>query len=134
MYYWYTVFVIWAMFVVLLFVVAAWAHYSILRFPMLSRVARLLLAVPATLVSSERTFSEAKLIDTRLRSMLGDETFGDLVFISKNLPDGGNLDTLIAGLTRLTEVDSAAKKLFEELKQLTVNVDNDSDEEDDDSE
>ena len=101
---------------------------------MLSPIARLLLGVPATSVASERAFSEAKLIDTRLRSMLGDEIFGDLIFISKNLPDDSNLDEFMSLLHQLGAAESAARKLLEELNNIVDVPDDTSDELGDDFE
>lgn len=71
---------------------------------MMSRIARLLLGIPATSVESERTWSEAKLIDTRLRSQLGDDIYGDLIVISKNLPENGDMQEFIDMLTKVCDV------------------------------
>ena len=88
-------------------------------YPLLAPVARLLLAIPATSVDSERTFSETKLIDTRLRTSLGDELFSDLLFISKNLPDSGNRDSFILITQRLAAANDAMRGFVSELDALS---------------
>ena len=71
--------------------------------PLLAEAARMLLGIPASSVTSERAFSKARLIDTRLRAQLGDEIFADLLFIAKNLPDTAKMDEFIDHLLALAE-------------------------------
>jgi hypothetical protein len=56
-------------------------------YPMLSQVARLLLAVPATSVSSERLFSKAGAIISDRRSKLSPQHAEQLCFLSQNWLD-----------------------------------------------
>ena len=86
-------------------------------FPLLTPVARLLLGIPASSVASERTFSEAKLIDTRLRSSLGDEIFGDLIFISENLPSD-DLEDFLRLVQTLAKHEASMKELIAELETI----------------
>ena len=69
------------------FAVFVWASNVSAKCPHLSKVARMFLGMPASSVASERAFSTARLIDTRLLSQLGDELFADLLFITKNMPE-----------------------------------------------
>ena len=55
------------------------------RFPVISKVARQLLCVPATSVPSERIFSTAGLVVSNLRSSLKSENTDMLIFLNKNL-------------------------------------------------
>ena len=57
------------------------------RFPLIAKVARQLLCVPATSVPSERIFSTAGLIVSNLRSSLKPENTDMLIFLNKNLPE-----------------------------------------------
>ena len=50
----------------------------------------MLLGIPASSVMSERAFSKARLVDTRLRAQLGDEIFSDLLFMAKNVSEKDN--------------------------------------------
>lgn len=93
---------------------------------MLAPLAQLLMGIPATSVSSERTWSETKLIDTRLRSSLGNDLFGDLVFIAKNLPPHADLDSF---MKRLFNLSFLAKS----TQDLLVGLDNDNESSDDDN-
>ena len=90
-----------------------WANKLEKRFPMLAPVAKLLLGMPATSVPSERTWSTTKLIDTRLRTALGDEVFGDLIFIAKNLPESDKFQDFINILLTLNTATQNVKKLLD---------------------
>ena len=103
-----------------------WANKWEKRFPMLAPVAKLLLGMPATSVPSERTWSTTKLIDTRLRTSLGDEVFGDLIFIAKNLPESGKFQDFMSTLLKL----NAATKAVHELVNITEDGDHGSDSDD----
>ena len=89
-------------------------------------MARLLLGIPALSVASERTFSKAKLIDTRLRTSLGDEIFADLVFISKNLPEDSDLNSFIKSLQQLGKQEETIKRLFDDIEDIEATQDDDS--------
>jgi hypothetical protein len=51
-------------------------------YPLLFRLLCLVLVLPITSASAERTFSRLKLIKTRLRSSISDEWLADCIFIS----------------------------------------------------
>ena len=61
-----------------------WWKQNSFRFPVLTKVARLILCIPATSTSSERLFSTAGLTVTKLRSCLKPENVDALVFLNKN--------------------------------------------------
>ena len=56
------------------------------RFPILSKLAKLLLCIPATSVPAERIFSASGLIVNKQRSSLTPENVDMLVFLNRNLP------------------------------------------------
>ena len=80
----------------------------------------MLLGIPASSVTSERAFSAARLIDTRLRAQLGDELFSDLLFIAKNLPDNGRIDGFIALLLDLAEEHGQMGQLAEAVVVVPI--------------
>src|SRR3989337_2503174 len=61
-----------------------WWKTNRTRFPILSKVARKYLAIPATSTPSERLFSEAGNIMTIKRTQLSSTTLENLVFCKKN--------------------------------------------------
>lgn len=54
------------------------------KYPRLSVIAKRVLAVPATSVPSERIFSSAGLIVTKLRNRLSSEVVDQIIFLNKN--------------------------------------------------
>jgi hypothetical protein len=54
------------------------------KYPRLSVIAKRVLAVPATSVPSERIFSSAGLIVTKLRNRLSFEVVDQIIFLNKN--------------------------------------------------
>ena len=66
-------------------------------------VARMLLAIPASTVASERSFSRAGDIDSSKRGSLGPELFSDLLFIAKNAPEIGQFEEFFSLLRRCNE-------------------------------
>ena len=56
-----------------------------MEFPLLSRCARYILAIPASSATSERIFSAGGLTVTSLRSNLAEDTVEDLLMIKLNL-------------------------------------------------
>ena len=67
-------------------------------FPNLEYLARLALVLPVTTATVERSFSDIKLIKTRLRSRLGEETLNHTMQITIEGPDklnSENLDSII---------------------------------------
>ena len=61
-----------------------WWKQNNFRFPVLAKVARSILCIPATSTLSERLFSTAGLTVTKLRSCLKPENVDALVFLNKN--------------------------------------------------
>ena len=64
-------------------------------FPNLASLARLAVVLPVTPATVERSFSDMKLIKTRLRSRLGEETLNHTMRISIEGPDKLNSDSII---------------------------------------
>ena len=56
-------------------------------FPNLSKIGAICLSIPVTTVSVERSFSQMKLIKTRLRSSLNDKSLSNLMKIALESPD-----------------------------------------------
>ena len=63
-------------------------------FPNLASLARLAVVLPVTTATVERSFSDMKLIKTRLRSRLGEETLNHTMRISIEGPDKLNSEDL----------------------------------------
>ena len=63
----------------------AWWKLNESYFPLLSRLAKRIMGIPATSVASERVFSTAGDIVTATRSTLRAENVDMLIFIKKNL-------------------------------------------------
>ena len=63
-----------------------WWRENAKYYPMLSRLAKVFLSIPATSVPSERVFSTAGDIVTAERAQLLPENVDRLVFLKKNLP------------------------------------------------
>ena len=61
-----------------------WWRFRATEFPRLSRMARKILAIPATSAPSERVFSVAGLTITKLRSRLRPDNASCLVFLKEN--------------------------------------------------
>jgi len=59
----------------------AWWRQNSRNFPILSRLARKFLAIPATSASSERLFSTAGNILTSKRNSLGDDALSSMIFL-----------------------------------------------------
>ena len=57
---------------------------SCYRYPVLAKMARQYLSIPATEVASERMFSAAGLTLTKLRSLLDADTVDVILFLHKN--------------------------------------------------
>ena len=62
-----------------------WWQLCASKFPRIAKVAKVFLAIPATSISSERTFSVAGLTVNSLRSSLDPDTVDKIVFVNKNL-------------------------------------------------
>ena len=62
-----------------------WWKLCASKFPRIAKVAKVFLAIPATSISSERTFSVAGLTVNSLRSSLDPDTVDQIVFVNKNL-------------------------------------------------
>ena len=56
-------------------------------FPNLSKIGAIYLSIPVTTASVERSFSQMKLIKTRLRSSLNDKSLSNLMKIALESPD-----------------------------------------------
>ena len=56
-------------------------------FPNLSKIGAICLSIPVTTASVERSFSQMKLIKTRLRSSLNDKSLSNLMKIALESPD-----------------------------------------------
>ena len=56
-------------------------------FPNLSKIGAICLSIPVTTASVERSFSQMKLIKTRLRSSLNDKSLSNLMKIALEFPD-----------------------------------------------
>ena len=56
-------------------------------FPNLSKIGAICLSIPVTTASVERSFSQMKLIKTRLRSSLNDKSLSNLMKIAFESPD-----------------------------------------------
>ena len=56
-------------------------------FPNLSKIGAICLSIPVTTASVERSFSQMKLIKTRLRSSLNDKSLSNLMKIGLESPD-----------------------------------------------
>ena len=56
-------------------------------FPNLSKIGAICLSIPVTTASVERSFSQMKLIKTRLRSSLNDKSLFNLMKIALESPD-----------------------------------------------
>lgn len=63
----------------------AWWKANCGRFPRMAKVARHMLAIPATSASSERLFSTAGLTVTKLRSSLKPENVRAILYLNKNM-------------------------------------------------
>ena len=66
--------------------------------PNLHTIARISLSIPVAIASVERSFSQMKLIKTRLRSSLNDTSLSHLMKIAIESPDqltDGNLDDIV---------------------------------------
>nr|KAG5685994.1 hypothetical protein BaRGS_028327 [Batillaria attramentaria] len=63
----------------------SWWRVNEARFPLLARMAKMYLAIPATSVPSERVFSTAGDILTSQRASLKPEHVDKLLFLKKNL-------------------------------------------------
>ncbi len=61
-----------------------WWRANEVRFPNLARIAKQILTIPATEVASERMFSSAGNVLTKLRSQLSDDTVDAIIFLHKN--------------------------------------------------
>lgn len=57
-----------------------WKTHEV-SFPYLAKVARRILAIPATSASSERIFSEGKNVVTDIRNSLSEELVSDIIFL-----------------------------------------------------
>ena len=67
-------------------------------FPNLHTIAKISLSIPVATASVERSFSQMKLIKTRLRSSLNDTSLSHLMKITIESPDqltDGNLDEIV---------------------------------------
>ena len=56
-------------------------------FPNLSKIGAICLSIPVTTASVERSFSQMKLIKTRLRGSLNDKSLSNLIKIALESPD-----------------------------------------------
>ena len=56
-------------------------------FPNLSKIGAICLSIPVTTASVERSFSQMKLIGTRLRSSLNDKSLSNLMKVALESPD-----------------------------------------------
>ena len=65
-------------------------------FPNLSKLATILTVLPVTTATVERTFSKIKLVKTRLRSRMGEDTLEHTMRICIEGPDWLSTDTLDA--------------------------------------
>ena len=63
-----------------------WWRAHELQYPIMSRLARKFLSIPATSVSSKRLFSAAGQVVSKLRSRLLPDNVNTLIFLNKNLP------------------------------------------------
>ena len=68
------------------------------RIPNLASIARLAVVLPVTTATVERSFGDMKLIKTRLRSRLGEETLNHTMRISIEGPDKLNSEDLIVSV------------------------------------
>ena len=62
-----------------------WWKMNSKRFPILARLAKRYLCVPATSIPAERIFSTARLVVSNKRSSLTPENADMLIFVNKNL-------------------------------------------------
>ena len=64
-----------------------WWQSGEFRYPNVAKLAKVYLAIPATSVPSERTFSIAGMTMTKLRSSLDPDTLDEIIFINKNMKE-----------------------------------------------
>lgn len=62
-----------------------WWKMRSLQFPILSKLARMYLCIPATSAPTERIFSLASRLISKARSQLDPETAGTIIYVNKNL-------------------------------------------------
>ena len=98
--------------------------------PLVSKLARILLTIPVSSASIERTFSQLRLVKTSLQTCLSDETLESCLLIhqEKDLPISEEIVKLIDGIkTQGKDEDKGSKKSKENTqkgnKQSIINVD-----------
>jgi len=76
--------------------VLGWWRENATKYPVISELARMLLAIPASQIECERVFSLAGLVTQSLRNKMGVENMGTQVFIHKNVDLGAQLDAALS--------------------------------------
>ncbi|XP_078438347.1 uncharacterized protein LOC144708786 [Wolffia australiana] len=73
------------------------------NFPLCTRLIRLILTLPVSTATTERTFSALKIVKTRLRTLMGDSWLVDLltIYIEKGIARNIPIDSVVSGFNAM---------------------------------